>query len=268
MYKLIAADIDGTLLNDMGQLTEGNIEAVRKAVDKGVIFTIATGRPIQGVVHLVEALNLDIPLITYNGAMVIKGKSREILYERKLSEEDARTIIGWGREKDISVMVWKNNNLYVTKMDERVEKYRSISKVEAILIKDLDEVVKGGVSKVLWYDDVEKINEYQKQIGKYISNNVNYHTSQPFFLEFNDKLASKAIAMENLGKHFGIKQSEMIAIGDGYNDLSMIEYAGLGVAMANSPEEIKQRADYVTLSNNEDGVAHVIRKFILKTVKF
>lgn len=69
--------------------------------------------------------------------------------------------------------------------------------------------------------------------------------------------------MENLGRHFGIKQNEMIAIGDGYNDLSMIEYAGLGVAMDNAPDEIKQRADFVTLSNNEDGVAHVIRKFVL-----
>lgn len=262
-YKLIAVDIDGTLLNDKRELTEGNIEAIREAVDKGVIFTIATGRPVQGVVNFIEALKRDIPFITYNGAMVITGKSREIIYERKLNEDDARIIINWGREHGSTVMVWKNNNLYVTALDERAERYRNISKVEAIPIKDLDEVVKGGVSKVLWYNDVDKINEHQKIIGQYISENVNYHTSMPYFLEFNDKLASKAIAMENLGRHFGIKQNEMIAIGDGYNDLSMIEYAGLGVAMDNAPDEIKQRADFVTLSNNEDGVAHVIRKFVL-----
>ncbi|NMA65984.1 MAG: HAD family phosphatase [Clostridiaceae bacterium] len=262
-YKLIAVDIDGTLLNDKGQLTEGNKEAIRKAVDKGVVFTIATGRAVQGVINLIEALNIDIPFITYNGAMVIMGKSREILYERKLNEEDARIIINLGKENGSSVMVWNNNNLYVTAMDERVDKYKNISKVKPILIENMDEVINGGVSKVLWYNDVEKINEYQKEIDQYISNNVNFHTSQPYFLEFNDKLASKAIAMENLGKHFGIQQSEMIAVGDGYNDLSMIDYAGLGVAMANAPDEIKQRADYVTLSNNDDGVAHVIREFIL-----
>jgi hydroxymethylpyrimidine pyrophosphatase-like HAD family hydrolase len=82
-------------------------------------------------------------------------------------------------------------------------------------------------------------------------------------MEFVDVKASKAIAMEQIGNHYGIKQSQMIAVGDGFNDLSMIEYAGLGVAMANAPEEVKKRADYITLSNEEDGVAHVINKFIL-----
>ncbi len=262
VYKLMAVDIDGTLLNDNRDLTEKNKRTIQKAVKNGLIFTIATGRPVSGVEYIAEELNIDLPFITYNGAMVVKGKSREILYERKLSPEDARISIELGMESDSSVMVWKNNNLYVTRMDERVDKYKRIGRVEPILIEDIDDIVEGGVSKVLWYNETEIISELSTTVGTHLSDNVNYYTSMPWFLEFNDKLASKAIAIEGLCKYYGIDRSETIAVGDGYNDLSMIEYAGLGVAMGNAPDEIKQRADYVTQSNNEDGVACVIEKFI------
>ena len=139
-----------------------------------------------------------------------------------------------------------------------------ISGVEPILIDNLEKIIEKGVTKILWYDEVEKIAQYQKEIGSFLSENVNFHPSRPYFMEFVDKNASKAIAMEKLGQFYGIKQSEMIAVGDGFNDLSMIEYAGLGVAMANSPREVKEKADYITLSNEEDGVAHVIFEFISK----
>ncbi len=134
--------------------------------------------------------------------------------------------------------------------------------MEPIIINNMEQLIENGVTKILWYDEVEKIEQYKNEIGRYLSDNVNFHPSRPYFMEFVDKYASKAIAMERLGQYYGIKQSEMIAVGDGFNDLSMIEYAGLGVAMANSPDEVKERADYITLSNEEDGVAHVIHEFI------
>lgn len=262
-YKLMAVDIDGTLLDSNSKLTENTRKTIRLGVENGLIFTIATGRPIQGVEYLNKMLELDLPFITYNGSMVVMGSSKEILYEQKLSYSDSKDVIELGEKYGATVMIWANNGLYVTKIDERVDKYKQIAKIEPILITDVGEIIKNGTSKVLWYDDVEKIKEYQQEIGNILSENVNYHTSQPYFLEFVDKNASKAIAMEKLGEHYGIKQSEMIAVGDGFNDLSMIEYAGLGVAMANAPEAIKNKANYVTLSNDEDGVAYVINKFVL-----
>lgn len=263
IYKLMAVDIDGTLLNDRGELTENTKKAIGQAVEKGLIFTIASGRPIQGIEGLNKALNLDVPFITYNGAMVVLGKSKKILYEQKLSQDDARDIIKLGKQYETAIMIWKDNRLYVPELNERVEKYKSISSVEPILVENTDKLIENGVTKILWYDEVEKIEQYQREIGKYLSDNVNFHPSRPYFLEFVDKNASKAIAMEKLGEYYGIDRSEMIAVGDGYNDLSMLEYAGLGVAMANSPDDVKEKADYITLSNEEDGVAHVIRKFIL-----
>lgn len=263
-YKLMAVDIDGTLLNNRNELTDNTKNAIRRAVEKGLIFTIASGRPIQGIEGLNKALNLDVPFITYNGAMVVLGKSKQVLYEQKLSKADAGDIIKLGEEYGTTIMVWKDNGLYVPKVDERVDKYKTISSVEPIIAENMKQLIENGVTKILWYDEVEKVEQYQREIGKYLSDNVNFHPSRPYFLEFVDKNASKAIAMEKLGEYYEIKQSEMIAVGDGYNDLSMIEYAGLGVAMANSPDGVKEKADYITLSNEEDGVAHVINEFILK----
>jgi hypothetical protein len=268
-YKLLAVDIDGTLLDSKGNLTDETIKAVNQGIEKGLIFTISTGRPIQGLKALIEKLGLvqDLPFITYNGAMVIMWRSKDILFECSLKHEDALNIIELGKKLGPTVMVWTDNRLYASELNDRAYKYSSISTVEPLLLpKDKDEmvnIIRKGVTKVLWYDEVEIISKYYSEIGKYLSDEVNFHTSQPYFLEFVHSSASKAKAMKKLGEHFGIKQSEMIAVGDGLNDLSMIEYAGLGVAMENANEEVKQKADYITLSNDNNGVANVIYKYIL-----
>ena len=267
-YKLLAVDIDGTLLDSNGNLTAETIKAINLGIEKGMIFTISTGRPIQGVQALIEKLGItqDLPFITYNGAMVIMWKSKDILFECSIKHEDALTIIELGKKLGTTVMVWTDHKLYASELSEKAYKYSSISGVTPILLKDdkkeIEKTIEKGVTKILWYDEVATINRYLNEIGKYLSENVNFHTSQPYFLEFVDKSASKAKAMEKLGEHFGIKQSEMIAVGDGLNDLSMIEYAGLGVAMENANDAVKKRADYVTLSNDENGVADVIYKYI------
>ncbi len=262
-YRFMAVDIDGTLLNSGGKLTEATREAVLTASGKGLIFTLSTGRPVQGVQSLINALQLDSPVITYNGAMVITGKSREIIYEQKLSAEDAKNVIELGNQRGCMVAVWAENRLYVNELNEPAFQYSTIAGITPEKITDIDALVREGVTKVLWNDEPSVVERYQDEIGQYLSGNVNYHTSRPMFLEFVDKKASKALAMEKIGEHFGIPKEEMIAVGDGFNDLSMIEYAGLGVAMGNAKEAIRQRAKYVTLSNDEDGVAHVIRKFVL-----
>lgn len=264
VYKLMAVDIDGTLLNSRDIITEETKKAVRLGVENGLIFTISSGRSVQGVKKIVEELDVNIPLILYNGAMAMLGKSKEVLYRQNMSPEDTRTVVELGLKYGTTVIVWSDNTLYVNKLNDRVEKYSELNQAEPVLITDMDETVRKGATKVLWYDEVETINRYEKEVGKFLSDSINYHTSKPIFLEFVDKRATKALAMEKIGEHYGIKREEMIAVGDGFNDLSMIEYAGLGVAMGNAPDAIKEKADFITLSNDEDGVAHVIYKFFLE----
>lgn len=262
-YKLVAVDIDGTLVNNKREVTPKTKETIHKAIDKGVIFTISSGRPIQGVQLITKQLEADIPVITYNGAMVITGESRQIIYSCTMRREDAIQVERLGRERNTTIAIWADNQLFVNRADERAAKYSELSGTKPQLYEDIEELIDKGINKILWYDEVERINVFQKELRNKLNPTINYHTSQPFFLEFVDVNASKAIALEKLGEFYGIKRDEMIAIGDGFNDLSMIEYAGLGVAMENAPSEIKQAADFVTLSNENDGVAYVIEKFIL-----
>ncbi len=262
-YRLMAVDVDGTLLDNQGHMTEATKEAIRLGVESGLIFTIATGRPVQGVEHFNEMLALDLPYITYNGSMVVMGKSKEILYEQKMDSLDAKAIYKLGLEYGATVIVWAHNRLYVNILNKDALLYSKAARQAALLMEEPEAVLESGVSKILWVDAIPKIDRAQQEVGSRLSGNVNYHTSNPIYLEFVDKKASKAIAMEKLGEYYGIRREEMIAVGDGLNDLSMIEYAGLGVAMANAADEIKCKADYVTFSNEEDGVAHVIRKFVL-----
>lgn len=262
-YKLLAVDIDGTLLNNKREITVKTKKAVRQAIDRGVVFTISSGRPVQGVEMITKQLEVDIPVITYNGAMVITGTSRNVIYSCIMREEDALLVEKLGRERNTTMAIWSDNQLFVNRMDERAAKYSQLSGTQPKLYGDIRELLEKGITKLLWYDEIERINAFEREMHEHLGSSVNFHTSQPIFLEFVDAKASKAIALEKLGEHFGIRREEMIAIGDGYNDLSMLEYAGLGVAMENAPEDIKKRADYVTLSNEDDGVAHVIEKFIL-----
>lgn len=176
--------------------------------------------------------------------------------------DDARNILSWGKKFNTTMIIWSKNKLYVNELNERVNDYKQLSKVEAIKIEDEEEIIQNGITKILWYDEVEKINYFQSVLNNKLGEGVTYCTSKPIFLEFFDKRVSKAVAMEKIGEYLGIKRDEMIAIGDGFNDLSMIEYAGLGVAMENAPDEIKAIANYVTLSNDNDGVGYVLDEFI------
>ena len=263
-YKLIAVDMDGTLLNDDGIITPDTLDAIRQAVEHGVIFTISTGRPIQGVDKYNSALKLKSPIITYNGSMIVRSDTREVLFSQTLLLDDAMAILNYGRELNVTMCVWARNCLYCSDLNDKAYAYSALSGVEPVLLHDDYLLAKDGITKILWYADPQFNVDVQPKLCNLGFEKVTFCTSQPKFLEFFNSDVSKAVAMEKIGEIYNIRREEMIAVGDGNNDLSRIEYAGLGVAMANAPDGVKQRADYVTeRTNNCGGIAEVIRKFVL-----
>lgn len=263
MYKLVALDIDGTLINNEGVVTPKTLAAIKKCIRQNVLVTISTGRPIQGVKQFIAKLGLSAPIITYNGAMIVDSNSDEILFHKSLKTEDAMKVLELSKATDANIIVWCNNQLYVRRMDERSKHYEEIAKTKASLIESEHQLAESGITKILWYDTVENTNEHMISLQGKVTEDVNFCTSRPNFLEFFNGEVSKAEAMAFIGSHYDIKQEEMMAIGDGLNDLSMIEYAGLGVAMGNAHEGVKAIADYITSSNEEDGIARVLEKYIL-----
>ncbi len=259
-YRLIAVDMDGTLLNSEGKITKKTMDAIRSLNNTDIIFTISTGRPIHGVKKYNNQLLLTGPIITYNGAMIVNAETQEILFEEGLKREDAEKILELGERADVTMCIWSNNQLYGNRLDNRIHDYKKLSGVEPLLA-DKEQLLNQGITKILWYDDIDRIQQFCRDLSSETFSQVTFCTSKPIFLEFFSSKVSKAIAMEKIGELYNIRREEMIAIGDGLNDLSMIEYAGLGVAMGNAEQAVKDRAQYITASNNEDGVAQVIETF-------
>ncbi|MCL2748088.1 MAG: Cof-type HAD-IIB family hydrolase [Oscillospiraceae bacterium] len=264
-YKLIAVDIDGTLLNSRSELTSRTQQAIYSALDAGVIFVVSTGRPLAGVEHLVALMDADLPFITYNGAVVVMGKSKRRLFSQMLPEHLCREVVELGIARRVAVLLWRDAQLYAPISTPKNDTYIKISRVTPMIEPDLDKLVRGGADKMLWCDGADRIYPLQNEMWEHFAGRLNCHTSHAQLLEFVDIGVSKARAMEKLGALYGIGRDEMMAIGDGYNDLSMIKYAGLGVAMANAVPEVLKEADFITRSNDEDGVAHVIDTFVSHT---
>ncbi len=255
-YKLIVLDVDGTLVNNQKQITASTAQAIKYAYDHDVIVTIASGRPISGLKEYFSYFE-DVPFITYNGG-VITDNNKKVIYEKLLHKNISDIIINFAKKNNANIIIWNNNELFVDEINDSILFYEKTSGKKAIIFSN-EEFCK--VNKIILYGKYNTLTEYKKELEE-ISQDIHCEFSSNNYLEFFDKEVSKGYALEFLCNYLNIKASECIAIGDNYNDLSMIEYAGVGVAMGNSPEEVKRSADFVTLTNEEDGVAYIINKLI------
>ena len=162
-----------------------------------------------------------------------------------------------------TMCIWSDNKLYGNQLNERIYKYSQAANVTPILMPSIDELLSQGITKILWYDDTSKIQQIEKELQETAPfQSITFCTSKPFYLEFFSSKVSKAAAIDRIGELYGFTQAETIAIGDGFNDLSMIEYAGLGVAMGNAQPVVKESADFITKSNDEDGILHVVNLYM------
>lgn len=264
-YKFAAADMDGTLLNDQNEITPFTCQTIHQAVQSGLLFSLCTGRPIQGVQHYLEQLALTGPVITYNGAMILEWPSGTVLFQQNLDTEDARQILLAGQQAEITMCIWSQNKLYGNLQNDRLYQYGRSIHVVPQPMPEISQLLQQGITKILWYDEVSRIHQLETDLTAQTRfPQTTFCTSKPFYLEFFHKKASKAAAIDEICKLYHISLSQTIAIGDGFNDLSMISHAGIGAAMKNAPEPVKKAADYVTTKdNNEDGVAQLLQHFVL-----
>ncbi len=262
MYRLIASDMDGTLLTTDKIITERNLSAIKRAVEKGCMFCLSTGRTMTGIKRYLGQLELTSPVIAANGAVVAMPDG-EVIYEIGMSPESARTIYKYALELDLTLCVWSKERLYINRKDKYTDHYKKVIGIEAEFIGNFEDLVSDGILKIIWYADDERMPELHSFLGENCPADTRWANSTSRMIEFNDVRVSKATAMLCLGEKFGIKKEEMIAIGDNFNDLPMLEQAGMPVAMGNAPDEVKAQAAYVTDTNDNDGVAKAIERLVL-----
>jgi len=262
-YKLVAMDVDGTLLNEKLEISPRTMEAIRKAKEQGIQVTLSTGRMYQSSLPFAQKMGLAIPLINYNGALIKHSVTGETYYHEPVPLPYAQEIIKMVDRMGLQVNVYLNDNLYVEKINERVEIYTNIAKVKAHAVGSLREFLQSSPTKMLVIGQAEQLAVLAEEIRRTLGNAVGITKSKAFFLEIISPKVNKGQALKVLAEKLGIKREEVVAFGDNYNDVSMIEYAGLGVAMSNGPLEVQAKADLVALSNEEEGVADVIEKYVL-----
>lgn len=266
MYKMLAIDIDDTLINDEKEITEGTKQALAAAVSQGVIVTLATGRMYASAKQLAGQLSLNVPLITYMGSLVKNALDGRVLYERTVPLDAARAIFEYCGSRGLHLQTYVDDVLYVKESNEKAKAYAALSKIPYTVCPDFEKLVSMPSAKLLIIDDPEVLDQTAPSLRELVGGSVHITKSKPHFLEIVHAEGTKGHALTHLAEHFGLRLSQVIAIGDSWNDREMLEVAGLGVAMGNAVDALKEIADYVTLSNNDDGIKHVVEKFILQTV--
>ena len=261
--KLIAMDMDDTLLNETQQVTTRTRDAIRRAMDAGVAVTIATGRMFQSALPFAQELGIQLPLIVYNGAMIREGNSGKTLFHRPIETGLAQGLADLFREHGWYLQKYVDDRLYVAELDENAQFYADYARVEAIP-QGLDFFqMTAAPTKLLSMGDTDELKEIRTAVTKLYGDQLYLASSKKRYLEMVDVRVNKGEALAFLAGRLGIEQNEVMAIGDSMNDVDMIEYAGVGVAMGNANATVRAAADFISATNAEDGVAVAIEKFVL-----
>lgn len=267
MKKLIALDIDGTLLNSKNMITEKTKDALIRAQDRGHILVIASGRDPIGVMPYAEDLdfyNHNGLICTFNGGKVINCETNEVLIDHSLEMDLAKDILKFAKENDMTYLIYAKDSIITN--SEKTYRIGEISKADHNtyeVIDNLEDLIDFKPNKILFSIDPAEIDEKIEIFDRKYKNKVNAFKSTPFFYEIMPIGIEKGASLVEMSRYLNIDIKDTIAFGDERNDLGMLEAAGVGVVMANAPDIVKEYGDYITKSNDEDGIAYYLDKFLL-----
>lgn len=265
-YKLIVLDLDGTLTNSKKEITSRNRETLIRAQEQGVRLVLASGRPTYGIVPLANELRMNEFggfILSYNGGEISNWETGEMIYENVLPNDVVPVLYECAKAHQLSILTYDGAEIITeNSKDPYVLKEAFLNKMAVRETNDFLTDITLPVAKCLIVGDADKLIPLESELCIRLQGRINVFRSEPYFLELVPQGIDKALSLGVLLKELGVQREEIIAIGDGFNDLSMIKFAGLGIAMANAQEPVKKAADYITLSNDEDGVAEAIDKFL------
>ncbi|WP_297207061.1 Cof-type HAD-IIB family hydrolase [uncultured Brachyspira sp.] len=254
--KLIATDLDGTLLNSNKEISDYNKKILFELMyNHNVELILSSGRPFEGLKSYKELLKINNYSIIFNGASIVDN-NENIVYRKTLDENISKTIIELSKDYNVCIHVYDNGKYIVSKENFYIKSYVQIEKTVNVLY-GLNNVSDYRFDKMLILGEREILNELKQKIDSKMD--INSCFSGEKFLEIISKEANKGNALKWICENKGISIENAAAFGDNFNDIEMIEYAGIGVAMGNAEENVKQKANYIALSNDEDGVGKFLK---------
>ena len=265
-YKALALDIDGTLLNTKKQVTPKVLEGIQTLQNAGIPVMIASGRPEQGIAHVAKAIGMDVHggyVLSYNGGKITEYKTGETVYNNTVPMEYNTEIIEYAAGIPTAAILTYERDAIITEMPENeyVLLESRVVKMPVKKVASLKEAVVSPVNKFLIVGKPEVLKQYVSKMAEQFRGRLNIFQSEPFFIEIVPLGIDKAKSLDYLLGTLGLSGEELVACGDGGNDVTMIAYAGMGIAMENACEEVKRVAKDITSSCDEDGVARAIEKY-------
>ena len=261
--RLVALDLDDTLLDSQYKLPPVNKKAVAEVLDLGIHVTFTTGRMYRSARPIAQELGIKLPIITYQGAYIRNPQTGELLHHAPLDYEDALEILELAKNKKLTVQAYFDDMLCVEAANKYIAAYAVACNVPIKAVGDLTKFIKSPPTKLLLVGDPAELDELWVSCNKKYGKRMYITKSKPYYLEFLNIISNKGNGLSILANSLGIKKEEIMACGDSYNDLGLFAGAGLKVAMGNAIPELKAAADYISADNDNAGVAQALKKFVL-----
>lgn len=266
-YQMLVLDLDGTLTNSRKELTEPTRQALLEVQKMGKKVVLASGRPVNGVLPLAQKLDLHkygSYILSFNGARITQCSTGEAIYNKTLPPEVIAPIYQFVQEfPGLDILSYDAETIISgIAPNEYTQKESFINKMDIRIAEDFPAALAFPVNKLLIPGDPAALEQCMPKLKARYHGLLNIYRSEPFFLEIMPQHIDKAYSLQKLLNSIGLTAEQMICCGDGYNDVSMIEYAGLGVAMENAQSIVKDTADFITKSNDDEGILHVINTFM------
>lgn len=271
-YKLLVLDVDGTLLNSEKKITSRTTAALLKVQQMGVRIVLASGRSTHGLRPLAKALDMHHNggfMLSYNGGQIINVQTEELLFEKRINPEMIPYLEKKATERNLALFTYHQDTILTNQADnEHVQQEALLNDMKIVQVDNLAQAINFSPCKcMLVSDDEQALIGLEEHWHRRLNGVLDVYRSEPYFLEVVPCFINKANTLGILLETLGIKTEEMIAIGDGVCDYSMIQLAGLGIAMGNAQDSVKACADVVTASNDEDGVAVAVENAIIADVR-
>jgi len=268
-YKLLVLDVDGTIITELSRISDHVKNAVREVQKKGILVTLTTGRMFRTTLPFVHDLNITLPVICYQGALIKNPLNKELIFHEPIPLDLAQKVVDVAKKEKVHLNFYINDTLYMTHpKSPEAKEYLKIEKqnrnTEQNYINLENYKLKKSPTKFIIISDKTHINKVEKYIQKEFKDELSTTRGIRDFLDILNIGISKGKALKILADYLGVKKKEIISIGDYYNDIPMFTESGLSIAVKNSPTKVKKAVDYVTDSVENDGAAKAIEKFILK----
>ncbi len=260
---LVAVDLDGTLLNDDFIISERNCRALRALTAQGVIVVLVSGRMHQSILPISNQIGLENPIISYNGGMVKHATTEKVLHHSPIPAKIATELVEYCDTRRLHFNFCLNDRLYVKTRNQWSQLYEERTGVAATVLGNIHQLYGETPTKMQVIDTPERIKRLRNEFEERFGERLYVTRTQVEYIEFMNPHVSKGRALKTLAAQINVPMKLVVAIGDGYNDESMMKAAGFRIAMGNSVDEIKACADYITETNQNDGVAKAVEQLLL-----